>query len=377
MKKLTLLAATAVAVVVAADASAAEKPAPAKKAKPAAADKSDAKPAAPADAPAADAPKPMAIKDPVAVVDGENILIADVEKVVERMVAQKGGSLKDIPPEMKPQLYRQVIEGVIVEKLVTKKAAAIEVTDADVSAEYDRFKGQFPDEKTMTEQLAGQGQTPEGLKGEIKNFIRQNRWIDDQLKGKIEVTDADAEKFYKENQEQFKQPEQVRASHILVKVEKDAKDEEVKTKLAEANKILGRVKKGEDFDKLATELSEDPSAKENHGDLNFFPKDQMVPEFSDAAFKMKKGDISAEPVRSDFGFHIIKVTDRKDASTMSLDETKPKVLDYLKQQKRQGEIGKVLKELRDGAKVTVNLPEVAPKFPAGDAPPAPAEAPAK
>ena len=112
---------------------------------------------------------------------------------------------------------------------------------------------------------------------------------------------AEAETFFKENPDQFKSPEQVRASHILLQVKEGSKEEEVKAKRAAADQALARVKKGEPFDKLATEISEDPSAKENHGDLNFFGREQMVPEFSEAAFKLKKGEISPEPVRSDFG----------------------------------------------------------------------------
>jgi parvulin-like peptidyl-prolyl isomerase len=226
-----------------------------------------------------------------------------------------------------------------------------------VTAEFDRFKSRFPDEKTMTEQLASGGTTTDGVKSDIRKFLQQNHWLDAQLAGKTEVTEGEAETFFKENPDQFKAPEQVRASHILVGVPEGSKDDQVKVKKEAADKILARVKKGEDFDKLATELSEDPSAKENHGDLNFFGREQMVPEFSEAAFKLKKGEISPEPVRSDFGFHIIKVTDRKEPSSMTFPEVKPQLMAFLQQQKRQTETGKVLRTLREGAKVTVNLPD--------------------
>ena len=226
-----------------------------------------------------------------------------------------------------------------------------------MKSEFDRFAKRFPDEKTMQEKLAGSGQTVENVKSDIRRFLAQNHWLDSQLTGKTEVTEAEAETFYKENPDQFKAPEQVRASHILVSVKEGSKDAEVKAKKDAADKILARVKKGEDFDKLATELSEDPSAKENHGDLNFFGREQMVPEFSEAAFKLQKGEISPEPVRSSFGFHIIKVTDRKDANAMAFPEVKPQLMAYLQQQKRQTETGKVLRGLREGAKVTVNLPD--------------------
>ena len=98
----------------------------------------------------------------------------------------------------------------------------------------------------------------------------------------------------------------------------------------------------------------------------------MVPEFSEAAFKMKKDEIS-EPVRSQFGFHVIKVTDHKDGETVTLEKAKPKLLTFLKQQKRQGEIEKVVKGIREKADVKINLPD-APKGPAAGAAPGVEEA---
>ncbi|MEQ1861589.1 MAG: peptidylprolyl isomerase [Chthoniobacteraceae bacterium] len=324
-----------------------------------------AKPAPAAAAPAAPAAPAFELKDPLATVDGAPVTIADVEKVLTTILAQQGATIAQVPAEMKPQLYRQVLDGVIVERLVTREAAKLEVTDAEMEAEFTKFKGQFPTEDEMKAQLAKGGQTPESIRVEIRRFLQQNRWLEAQVKDKSAVTDADAEAFYKGNPEQFKTPEQVRASHILIKCEKEAAEAEVKAKTEAAVKVLARVKKGEDFATLAGELSEDPSAKENKGDLNFFGREQMVPEFSEAAFAMKKGDVSAAPVRSQFGFHVIKVTDRKEAGTMPFDEAKPKLIGFLGEQKRKTETGKVLTALREKATVKVNLP---------DAPAAPAEA---
>jgi peptidyl-prolyl cis-trans isomerase C len=367
MKNRTLLAATAAVAFLAANSLAAEQPA--KKSKsPAKAPSTEKKEAAPPTAaPAKGEAKPFVVPDPVATVDGQDIKAAEVEKVIEGMVAQRGGTMKDVPDSMKPALYRNVVDGIIAEKLVTRECSKFEVTDADVTAEFDRFKKQFPDEKAFNEQLASQGQNVETVKKDIHRYIQQNRWMEEQVKGKTAVSDEEAQTFYKENPDQFKQPEQVRASHILVKVEKDANEGAVNAKHAEAKKILERVKKGEEFEKLASELSEDPSAKQNKGDLDFFVREQMVPEFSEAAFKMKKGEISEQPVRSDFGFHIIKVTDRKEGGNVGFAEAKPQLVSFLESRKKQAEIGKILRGLRESAKVTVNLPEV----PAAPAPAAP------
>ena len=130
-----------------------------------------------------------------------------------------------------------------------------------------------------------------------------------------------------------------------------------------AKGLLDRVNKGEDFAKLAAEKSEDPSAKKNSGDLDFFARDQMLPEFADAAFKMKQDEVSAEPVRSQFGYHLIKMTGHKDAETMTLDAVKPQLVGYLKNQKKQQEMVKVVKAMRETADVKINLPDAVPSAP--------------
>ena len=107
---------------------------------------------------------------------------------------------------------------------------------------------------------------------------------------------------------------------------------------------------------MAKEVSEEPGAKESGGDLNFFPKDRMVPEFANAAFAMKKGDISKEPVRSKFGWHVINVTDRKDSGSMPFEEVKGQVSSYLEGGKRREAVRNVIDTLRGEAKVETKLP---------------------
>jgi parvulin-like peptidyl-prolyl isomerase len=321
--------------------------------------------AAPAEAPAA---KPVVLPDPVATVEGSAISKAELEKAFNNLLAAQHVPAESITGDRRLQGYRIVLEDIVIEKLLTKRSAETKVSDEDIKAQWDRIQGNFGSEEELKKQIEAAGETIDKVKKGLREHLAEEHWLDDQIKDKANVTDADAEDFYKKNPEQFKEPEQVRASHILVKVEEDAKPEVVAEKQKAAQTIADRVKKGENFGKLAEELSEDPSAKQNKGDLNFFTKEKMVPEFANAAFAMKKDEISA-PVRSQFGFHIIKVTDRKDAETVSLEKAKPQLLAYLKQQKKQSEIQKVVEDIRAKADVKINLP---------DAPaPAPAPAPAK
>ncbi len=343
------------------------------------------KPAAPAAKEAAAEPtptappaaKPLEIKDPVAVVEGAEIKKADLDEALTGVLAQSGRTLADIPPEQKAGAYRMILDDIVVDKLIGKRSADIKITDEEVDATFKKMTANFGSDEEIKKQLEKSGQTMEKVRENIRTNLRQQRWVEDQIKDKDAVTDADAEEFYKKNPEQFKAPERVRASHILVAVKADATPETVTQKQKAAEAILARVKKGEDFAALAKELSEDPSGKANGGDLDFFAKEQMVPEFSAAAFGMKKGEVS-EPVRSQFGYHIIKVTDRKDAETVTLEKAKPQLMAYLKQQKKQSEVEKLVKDIREKADVKINLPAPAPVIPsaASEAVTAPVSAPA-
>jgi peptidyl-prolyl cis-trans isomerase D len=123
------------------------------------------------------------------------------------------------------------------------------------------------------------------------------------------VTDAEVDKYYEEHARDFETPHQMRAAHILIRVPEGAAAEAEGKAKAAAAEALRRARAGEDFAKLARELSQDPGSAANGGDLGFVAKGEMVPPFEEALFKLKKGEISAEPVKTPFGFHVIKVTD--------------------------------------------------------------------
>ncbi len=145
--------------------------------------------------------------------------------------------------------------------------------------------------------------------------------------GKEALTDAAMKKVYEDAIKEMGQEQEVRARHILVRAaagdEKASKDAEGKIKA-----VIVRLKKGEDFEKVAAEVTEDPSGKANGGDLGYFTKEQMVPEFADAAFKMDKGQIS-EPVKTQFGWHVIKVEDKRSKEPPKFDEVKGQIQQYV------------------------------------------------
>ncbi|MBU2498212.1 MAG: SurA N-terminal domain-containing protein [Proteobacteria bacterium] len=147
------------------------------------------------------------------------------------------------------------------------------------------------------------------------------------FRNKVAVTEQEIKEFYEYNLETFKVKKQVRARHILFKLDKDAAEEEVEKVKEKAMAVLEKAKKGEDFTGLAKKYSEGPTGKDG-GDLGFFSQGQMVKPFEDAAFKMKKGEIS-DLVKSDFGFHIIKLEEIKEAGTKDLQEVRKQISEAL------------------------------------------------
>jgi peptidyl-prolyl cis-trans isomerase D len=173
------------------------------------------------------------------------------------------------------------------------------------------------------------------------------------LRDKVTVTPQEIQARYTENAASYSTPEQVRASHILFKT--DGKDEAVVRKQAES--VLAKVKAGGDFAALAKQYSEDAS-KDAGGDLDFFGKGTMVPEFEQAAWAMKPGETSGL-VKSQFGFHIIKVTDRRAATTRTLDQVKPQLEDQIKTEKAQEEAGRLAESLAKDIKTPADLDRIA------------------
>ncbi|CAO3442192.1 peptidylprolyl isomerase [Azospirillum largimobile] len=295
-----------------------------------------ATPAPAAPAPAASAPAtPAAPADPVvARVNGEELRKSDVS----RMVSQLPPQVQQMPIEM---IYPAVIDQLVSGKLVS--SAGYKAGLADSSEVKDEIKR--AEERAV-----------------------QRAYIQKEIKARItpEATQKAYQDFLKENPAQ----EEVKAAHILVEKEDEAKA------------IIAQLKKGGDFAKLAKEKSKDAAAAAQGGDLGYFTKDAMVEPFANAAFAMKPGEISKEPVKTQFGYHIIKVEDKRTQPQPTLDEVKPQ----LEQTLSKDIVTALVEELRgkatietfqlDGSPMPKEEPAAAPATPAPATPAAPAE-PAK
>ena len=307
--------------------------------------------------PAADA-KPIELPEVVATVNGKDITRTQLQDIFNAAVQSSGMNVADLSSAQQLGGYTQLLNDLIDRQLLLDAASKEEITSEDVEAEIKKFKSQFPDEAIFDTQMKQAGMTPEKLQSDVREELKIRRWMESQVKTS-DVTDADAKSFYESNLKEFEQPETVKASHILFMVDADAAPEVVKEKQEAAQKAATRAKGGEDFATLAKELSEEPGAKESGGDLGFFPKDRMVPEFANAAFAANLNDIS-EPVKTQFGWHVIKVTDKKAAGTVPFDEVNNQITSYLKSTRQREAVQKVMKDLKDSAKIQTFLPAVEP-----------------
>lgn len=313
----------------------------------------------------------------------QGIAVSDVE-IRERILALPG--FQESGKFVGEQRYRQILQiqnppltttefenslrrALMIEKLRTALTGWMSVNDTDVVAEFRKRNEKvkldvvpvtaeaFKSQVTVTDAEL----VPFFEKAKDKYRIGEKRKIKyaqvnvEQVRGTITVPEAEIAAFYQQNLSQYQTPAQVRASHILFKLE--GKDEKVVQALA-ADVLKKATAPGADFAALAKQYSEDDSNNQNGGDLDYFGRGRMVAEFEQAAFGMKAGEIS-NLVKTAFGFHIIKVVDNKSDQTRPLAEVRTELEDQLKWQKAQAEAERLAKSLEATTKTPADLDKVA------------------
>lgn len=232
------------------------------------------------------------------------------------------------------------LDNLITQELIAQeaKAKSITVTDADVDSEIELIKKGFPSEEEFNATLAQYKMTLETLKKDTK----VNLTIRKILEPKTDVTAEEIQQFYDANKATLGTPEEIQASHILVATKE------------EADEILAALKKGDDFAAIAKEKSTDPGSKDKGGDLGFFGRGAMVPEFEAAAFALKVNEISAV-VQTEHGFHIIKKTAEKAAVVPTFEEKKEEIKKQLIATEANELSQAWMTEIRAKAKITNTL----------------------
>ena len=296
-------------------------------------------------------PVPAQLPDMIARVNGEAISKTDFERAISALEARNGGP---VPAEQRDQVLRSVLDQIVSYKLLVQesKARKVAADEAEVDARIKQIQGQFPSEEAFKQMLASRQTTVDQMRTDIRQDISVQKLIENEIAAKAAVKPEQLTDFYAKNPDQFKQPERVHASHILIMVPKGADaaaKEQARTKAAN---ILKDVKAGKDFAALAKEHSQDPGSAEKGGDLGFFQQGQMVGPFNDVAFKLAPGTVS-DLVETEFGFHIIKVAEKQAPRTVPLEEVRPRLEQYLERQNREQQTDAFVNGLKAKGKIEI------------------------
>jgi foldase protein PrsA len=248
----------------------------------------------------------------------------------------------------KADLYDELVESygaatldtLISDKIIQLEAEKqnIKVTDDEIQKELDTLYAQYGGEEALKEQLEASGSSIDAVKQDVVQYVETRKLIEPTIK----ITDKEISAYFEENKDSFAQEEQVEASHILVEDK------------ATADEVLKKLKDGGDFAKLAKEYSTDTGTADNGGSLGYFGKGQMVAEFENVAFKLKVNEIS-DPVKTEYGYHIIKVTGKKEAEEPNLADNKEAIKETLLTEKLQTEYGTWLEKKKEEYKITNKL----------------------
>ncbi len=314
---------------------------------------------------------PFHASGPVATVNGE-----DVSAEAFNEAARRFGKMAKYLDKARITRYKERILTEIIRDHLTGQVlrdAKVDVSDEAVEAKFAEYlKQNFRSEEDVDEYYQRTGMSPERIRADIRKSLALEEYLDQ--KYQTAVSDEEVRTYYDENTSRFSASAEVHAAHILLAMPRSAPPEEVKEKKKEAQKLARKARKVDaDFAALAREHSSGPRADKG-GDLGWFAERQMVPEFSNAAFKLAVGEVS-DPVRSSHGFHVIKVFERREERIKPFEEAAPEIRSSLSRSRKRDASIKFMQDVRTKAKIVQhpenivdnpNFETKPPKFPGRD-----------
>ncbi len=260
-------------------------------------------------------------KEILAKIGNKTITTADLNRVISYYEPEQQKMIEK-NPQIKENILLQIVRSTVISQLAKKKG-------------FDK-KAEIRNQQEMM----------------INNFLA-TMYLQKEVVEKITINEDKARSYYKDHPDVFKTPEMIRVKHILIKTEASAPEEEKKKAKAKAEEVLKRVKGGEDFSKLASEVSDDSGTKDKGGDLDFFPRGTMIPAFEEVAFSLKPGETSGL-VETEYGYHIIKMEEKKDAVLEPYEKIKDKVKDQALQEMRKAAVSEFIEKALKNAGVEIN-----------------------
>ena len=294
----------------------------------------------------------------IAKVNGKGLKIALFTEKYDRFTQTFKARKRPVPNRIDARYRDSIVKRLVEEELIAQEAAQakVKVDTKLLAEEFDKYKAMFKTDARFQSYLKNARLTTDKVKQNLsKNLML--RALLEHLSGE-KVTDVEVKKYYDDNQAKYKVREQVRARHVLFKTPKNASQADIDSAKAKADKVAAEAKKNNNddaFAALAKKHSEGPTASRG-GDLSFFTRNRMVKEFDEKAFSMKVGEVS-DPVKTRFGWHVIRVVERKDSRLRPFDEVKDSIKRSLTNRANRTARQKLIEKLRAKAKIEIYLPK--------------------
>ncbi len=278
-----------------------------------------------------------------ATVNGEPIYTAEVDRYVREIGARFGVDFsKKEAAGQRAQVAKSVLDQLIERTLLLQEARRTGqlAGEAEVDSRLREIAASFPSPEEFERALHRQGLSRAELRERVRFELTVRRLFD--RVSAPAVSEGEARAYFEAHRAAFDEPERVRVRHILLRTE------------AEARMALARLRAGEPFDQLARELSQDPGSRDRGGDVGFVARGQTVPEFEQAAFALKPGELGG-PVQTAFGYHVLQVTEKRPAKAATWEGVRGQVLQQLRETKRREAFQAWVQQLRAKAKIAVHL----------------------
>jgi len=290
-------------------------------------------------------------------VNGDIIVLSELRQIsrsyMERMNAQFKVEAGD---EQFREAEKRILDQLIDEKLVNQEADRLAITiserEIDMAVKDMQNRNKMNDAQ-FAAALAEEGLTLQKYKEQIKRQMRKVRVIDQEIKSRIQVPQEEIDAYYEKHAEDFNAEPEVRIQQIRLIIPPESGEGEINRIQAQAESILSKIKQGEDFNSLVGLYSQDPSASAG-GDMGTFKRGELLPAIDEYAFSMKEGEVSPV-IRTEGGFHIVKVLARREPTALSEEERRAEVKDVLFNQKAEELFKEWIAKLRKKAYIEVNL----------------------
>ena len=293
----------------------------------------------------------------VAVVNEEVITLSEVDRMIGPFLKEAVRAEDRL--ERKEQLNRvrrQALDTLIEEKLMDYeiKKAGIKVTPREVEAIIDDIKKQNKaTQEDLERALANEGITFEKYKTQIEQRVLRTKLVQWSVKVEPKASEKQLRDFYEQNVERYRTPETFRPAHILFVIPKEAPPEKVQEVRKKCQEVLDRIRKGEDFGEMALLYSQDPSAKDR-GDLGYFKKGELLPAFEKELNRLRVGEVGGI-IRTEFGFHLIKLLDRRGGTPMPFEEAKARVQQEYSQSEMDHAVRQFIASLKEKSVIDIRL----------------------